>query len=140
MKFLKGTYGFDVLSVFLLLVSMLLNLNKYTNILGLFLTIIVIYRAFSKDTYRRSKELIQFTKLVNNVLGRFGKKLPPLPPAVSLFNFTLLFKQLNYYLQEKKNFKIVKCPSCKQKLRVPRGKGSIVITCKKCFTKFDSKS
>ena len=32
------------------------------------------------------------------------------------------------------------CPTCKQKLRVPRGKGKISITCPKCATSFIKKT
>ncbi len=36
----------------------------------------------------------------------------------------------------KASYKIFRCPDCKQKLRVPRGKGKINIICKNCGTEF----
>jgi len=36
-------------------------------------------------------------------------------------------------------FIVVRCPRCRQKLRVPRGKGLIRITCKRCTGKFERK-
>ena len=33
-----------------------------------------------------------------------------------------------------------KCPECGQRLRVPKGKGKIMITCPHCHTKFDRKT
>jgi DNA-directed RNA polymerase subunit RPC12/RpoP len=42
--------------------------------------------------------------------------------------------------QLKKTHKIFKCPTCKQKIKVPKGKGKIEIRCTKCDTKFIKRS
>lgn len=39
-----------------------------------------------------------------------------------------------------KNFKYVECPSCNQKLRIPKKKGKIKVRCPKCGNKFDARS
>ncbi|MEG0296239.1 MAG: hypothetical protein RR620_05925 [Clostridium sp.] len=140
MNFLYGTYGFDWLSIFLLFVSMLLNFSHYTNILGLFCTGLAIFRAFSKDIPRRTAEMNKFILIVNKLLGKFGKRLPSVLPRVSLESLPMLFQHFKNYLAQKKQFKIVKCPQCNQKLRLPRGKGTIVVTCKKCSNKFNLKT
>ena len=36
--------------------------------------------------------------------------------------------------------RVYKCPKCKQTLRVPRGKGKILITCSNCGHKFQKKT
>lgn len=140
MNFLSGTYGFDILSMFLLVISLLLNLNHYTIFISPILLAIVIFRAFSKNTYKRNAELVKFTSIVNKILGRFGKRLPYPLPKVSLESYSLLFKQLKYAWQQKreykKKYKIVKCPNCKQKLRLPRGQNKIIVTCKRCSHEF----
>ena len=41
---------------------------------------------------------------------------------------------------ELRAYKHVRCTSCKQKMRVPRGKGKLRVTCPKCRTKFEVKS
>ena len=41
---------------------------------------------------------------------------------------------------EAKQFKHVKCSRCGQKVRVPRGKGKLRVTCPKCREKFEVKS
>ena len=39
-----------------------------------------------------------------------------------------------------KNHKYFRCPRCRQQVRVPKGKGKIMITCPKCKTKFKKRS
>ena len=38
-----------------------------------------------------------------------------------------------------KEHKYLKCPKCKQEIRVPKGAGKIRITCPKCQEKFEKK-
>lgn len=144
MNFLSGTYGFDFLSIFLLILGMFFNFGEYTKYINYLLMIIVIFRAFSKNTYKRNAELIKFTSLINKILGRFGKRLPyPLPKA-SLESYPMLFRQMksNWEIKRKykKQYKVVKCSNCKQKLRLPRGQKAIIVTCKKCSHQFKMKT
>ncbi len=39
-----------------------------------------------------------------------------------------------------RKFRYFKCPTCKTELRVPKGKGRIVISCPKCSSKFEKRS
>ncbi len=41
---------------------------------------------------------------------------------------------------ESKAYRILICPQCSQRLRVPRGKGRIRVTCTRCGNRFDAKS
>ena len=34
----------------------------------------------------------------------------------------------------------LKCPKCGQRVRVPRHKGKLLVSCPKCHTKFDARS
>lgn len=144
MNFLSGTYGFDILSIFLLVLGMFFNFGEYSRYISYLLMIIVIFRALSKNTYKRNAELTKFTSIINKILGRFGKRLPyPLPKA-SLESYPILFRQMKSKWDQKrkykKQYKIIKCPNCKQKLRLPRGQKSIIVTCKKCSTEFKMKT
>ena len=42
--------------------------------------------------------------------------------------------------EQRRQYKIFKCPSCGVKLRVPRGKGKIKVTCRQCGATFEEKS
>lgn len=42
--------------------------------------------------------------------------------------------------RQSKDFCFFRCPSCKSMLRVPRGKGMIRITCRKCGNAFERKT
>lgn len=43
-------------------------------------------------------------------------------------------------LDQRRQYKIFKCPSCGVKLRVPRGKGRVRIHCRQCGASFEKKS
>ena len=42
--------------------------------------------------------------------------------------------------EERKTYKHFKCPSCGQKIRIPRGRGKVEIRCPKCSNKFIKKA
>ena len=41
---------------------------------------------------------------------------------------------------QRRDYKFFRCPSCSVMLRVPRGKGHIRVTCRKCGTSFERKT
>lgn len=140
MNFLQGTYGFDMFSVFLILLSAIFNIFGPTRFIGLALIVISLFRAFSKDVYRRQNELNKFTIYANKLLGKFGKRLPSTLPNLNFSSLLFSFNQIKLYMNQQRQYKIIKCPNCKQKLRLPRKKGKIVVTCRKCSLKFDSRT
>ncbi|MEI3279496.1 MAG: hypothetical protein V8R46_01165 [Eubacterium ramulus] len=48
--------------------------------------------------------------------------------------------QMKYRQEQKKIYRFFACPNCAQKVRVPKGKGRICITCPKCKTEFIKRS
>lgn len=141
---LYGSYGFDLLSLFLLLLGSLFNFSKYTSPLSLLIFIIVLFRAFSKNIFKRTNELNKFIDFFNKFLCKFNKQIPYNIPRVTfdsfVSSFNILKNNMNQRIQYKKQYKILKCPNCKQRLRVPRGKGGMTVTCKKCSHEFHART
>lgn len=126
-RFMMGRYGVDSLNKFLLGCSVaLLVLSMFTrrgNMLysfALLLLLICYVRMFSRNIQARYNENIKFYNMKNKFFG--------------------FFKNQKSYMEQRKEYHIYKCPTCKQKIRVPRGKGKIAITCPKCKTEFIKKS
>lgn len=124
-RLMMGRYGVDQLTWVLLVLSLLLSLCGSifrSNVLGIlcWAVLVVCYlRIFSRNIYARQQEnqkLLQFWWKLKN--GR--SKRPS--------------------REQRKNFRVFSCPTCKQKLRVPRGKGKISISCPKCGRSFIKKT
>lgn len=125
MRFMQGRYGNDQFNRFLMITAMvLLVLSVLGADVCYFLAVIIMvyayFRMFSRQIYKRSGENQKYLQYEWKVKGWFRKKKSEL-------------KQL-------KTHHIYKCPNCKQKIRVPRGRGRIAITCRKCGHEFIKKS
>lgn len=129
-KFMQGRYGVDHFSQFLVIVAMILMLSQLfvrTAILDLILNVAAVallfytyFRIFSRNHYKRYEE--------NETYQRYRNKVK------------LFFAREKSHLLQRKTHRIFKCPSCKQSIRVPKGKGKIAITCPKCRTEFIKRS
>lgn len=121
-----GRYGGDQFGIFLLIVSFVASIVlmfvpiPLVGWLGWIPLVFAIYRMFSKQIEKRQKENYAF-------LRKWG--------AVRTW-----WWQLKSRIKDSKTHRFYKCPNCKQKLRVPKGKGKINITCTKCGTKFTKKT
>ena len=81
---------------------------------------VCIYRALSRNIAKRQEENQKFLQKT----GRFRNSK----------------ESWQNKAEQKRQFKIFKCPSCGVKLRVPRGKGKIRVTCRQCGATFEEKS
>lgn len=125
-EIMYGRYGTDQLSKALLLIGVILALIGQLTKKPLFSFIsyvpllISIYRMFSKDISNRSMENYKFTMYLSTAYSRY--------------------KKMQKQFKERKTHKYYKCPNCKTELRLPKGKGKIIITCPKCKDKFEKRT
>ena len=125
-RFMAGRYGNDKLNQYMLAVfkgCAELNLfvrNAYAstvlNSCECLLILLVYIRMFSRNISKRYAENQKYLALENRLRRFFGQK--------------------RYLMQQRKEYHIYKCPGCKQKIRIPRGKGKISIRCPKCGEEF----
>ena len=124
-QFMIGRYGTDGLnqflsmaSIVLLLLSLLTRFSLFTW-LGLALLILCYYRSLSRNISKRTEENYQYYTLKD----RIDRK----------------FRSLKDQWANRKIYHYYRCPKCRQKLRVPRGRGRIQISCPRCGTQFIKK-
>lgn len=131
---MKNSYGFDKLSRDMLIFAVALGIiaiGFFGTAGGLILCFsstmiaaLTLFRTMSPNINKRVNELRGYERISGSVVGFIRK----------LFN-----RSLND-VKTHKNYKYFHCPNCKQKLRVPRGKGKIRVTCSKCGTQFEKKT
>ena len=139
MGFFQGFYGLDFLSIFLLLLSYIFDIWPITRILGLILLLIVAYRTFSKNISKRKAEYNKFRTAANKILCKVGLSLPENNTSLNSNNLPLLINKIKHEVGQRKKYKTIICPGCRTKLKLNRGRGKVIITCKKCSTEFKAK-
>ena len=125
-RMMAGRYGSDQLNNALLLIGLVLLVIewitgwRWMSAFVLALLLLCYFRMFSRNIQVRYAENQRF-------LRWWG------PIGTRLHNARLRF-------QDRKTHRYFKCPNCKQRLRVPRGRGKINITCPHCHQSFIRKS
>lgn len=125
-QFMLGRYGTDDFSKFLLaLCLVLLVLNMFTRVQLLYLLALVLliycyFRMFSRNISARAAENQRYLD--------------------GTANMRRTLRGWKNRVVQSKDYHVYKCPSCGQKIRIPRGKGRICITCPKCRTEFEKRS
>lgn len=126
MQFMSGRYGMDQLNVAITVAYFITSVvtsffrNPFLQLIPYIFLVLFIWRTFSKKIAKRYAE--------NQVFLRYWN-----PIWNWLKNPAKAFKEHRLY-------RYYACPTCKQKLRVPRKKGKIRIRCPKCGTEFLKKT
>lgn len=125
-QFMAGRYGVDRLYYVLLVTSIVFMMfARWTGFLpvgalGWAALFLCTFRALSRNTYRRFEENRRFLAWwagIRRTLAGLGSS------ARSL-----------------RTHRHLRCPKCRQKIRVPRSRGKICITCPKCRDEFIRKT
>ena len=149
--FMYGRYGSDQLSRFTCIVALIVLVvgwfvpfSGIMTIIALVLLVISYFRMFSRDISKRSLENEKFLDITSRFrrgggysggyssYGNSGNSRG----RSSGSNFERAKKER----QQRKDYRFYNCPHCNQRVRVPKGKGKICITCPKCRTEFVKRS
>ena len=124
-RFMRGRYGMDDLNRYLLYTVIAMDIiglfvrNAFFSMICNILLILMVFRALSKNYVKRS---IENRKFMESTVG--------------------IRRQLKAALSSlrDRNYRYYTCPNCRQIVRVPRGRGKIMITCPKCRSEFVKRS
>ena len=128
-QFMYGRRGTDEFCRFLVIAALVLIvlswffggvLQSLFSFLGLACLVYGYYRMLSRNIYKRQQE--------NNWYLRKQTAV------------TRWFRSVKDRWQQRKEYRFFRCPSCHTLLRVPKGKGKIQLTCRKCGNRFERKS
>ena len=123
---MAGRSGADQFSRFLSYVALaLIVANLFVRstalwVLALLALVYTYYRMFSKNVARRREENGKYLQLQ--------------------YKLTVGVKNCADRWKQRKEFVFFRCPGCRAMLRVPRGKGKIRVTCRKCGNAFEKKT
>lgn len=124
---MKGRYGGnDPLNFFLLIIAILSLIgsvfwkHSILNIIALILLGYSYFRMLSKNIPKRYEENRKYEEAMAPIRNK-------------IFEWRRNFR-------DRKVYKYLRCPHCNQELRVPRNKGKIIIKCKRCGHRFESRS
>ena len=125
-RFMQGRYGTDDFYKFLFwvaLIGIVINWFFKSQLLSFAVTLILVYamyRVLSKNHSARYAENQRYLQATAKIRYRFDQQ-----------------KKL---MEERKYHHIYTCPKCRQKIRIPKGKGKIMIRCPKCHYEFQKRS
>ncbi|HIY27987.1 MAG TPA: hypothetical protein H9679_03020 [Firmicutes bacterium] len=117
---MMGRNGTDQLSIALLIAGFVISLfsNFFWPLIFLSYAIYIwmLFRMFSRNLPARQRE--------NQVFLRVWR------PITQWFSFQ------RTRFRDRKLYRYFKCPHCGLRLRAPKGRGKIQVTCQKCHTEF----
>lgn len=125
-RFMLGRYGQDSLNAALCILALLLIFvaafvpGRWPSLTALLPLGWATFRVYSKNLAKRREENAKWLKLTAPI--RKSWRLRRTKWA------------------DRKSYRYFICPRCRETMRVPRGKGKIEITCRKCGARFQRKT
>lgn len=125
-SWLQGRNGADELTTFIIVCALLVVVanfflnTMFLSVLSLALMAYAWWRMSSKNVEARMRENRAFAEL-----------LGPLRPWL---------KNPGAAFLEARSYKHLRCPSCSQRMRVPRHKGKLRVRCPKCKATFEART
>ncbi|MCB2307488.1 zinc-ribbon domain-containing protein [Clostridium estertheticum] len=124
----KELYGWDRFSKVTLVLGIFLIVAR-SWILAAVLIIYSIWRSRSTNMSGRNNEKFVYENIQRNFYYKIKDFRQSFKQNIKKIKPLEQFK-------EKRNYMITYCPKCRQKLRVPKRKGKIIVTCSKCSSEF----
>ncbi|TVP90978.1 hypothetical protein [Alkalibacterium sp.] len=124
--YMNGRYGYDEFSKFLIILGLIFGIisnfagGLWVSAIGIAIIAFGVLRIVSKEKNNRYKELTKYLAIKHKIQH--------------------VYRKYNNRWVQRKAYKFVKCPNCKQKLRIPRGKKKLKVTCPSCKQSFIRKS
>jgi hypothetical protein len=108
--------------------------------LGAVLLILMVVRMTSRDTARRYQENMKFLTLTTQCKEWFRHTFRTQSGGAKTAAHRAKRANKNPSWSELRQYKYFICPQCAKRLRVPRGKGRIRVTCTNCGNVFETRS
>ena len=126
-RFMYGRYGNDELNILLLILAVLVSVVHA--VLSMFLPEDPLFLRFLSPLL----SLLMLAFLGLNIFRCFSR---------NIYRRQRENRRLRNFLTRLKdrNHRYFRCPSCRQRVRVPKGRGRISIRCPKCGNKFIKKT
>ena len=104
------------------------------------LLVLIVLRMMSKDFNKRYQENMKYLTYETAVKDWFRRTFRTKYTGAKTTTTRAKRAHKNPSWSEMKQFKYLICPQCAQRLRVPRGKGRIRVTCTNCGNVFETHS
>lgn len=145
-RFMQGRYGVDELGRFMtgasFVILLLEMITGWYPLSFVFWVVFVIlyYRMFSRDYGKRQQENQKFLNARYKWKAKWYQLFRKNGSSNYSYGKTGGFQKLQKEMQQRMQYHIYKCPNCSKKIRIPRGKGKIMVRCPKCHIEFMKRS
>jgi len=127
----RRKFCFDLLNILLLIASLavvFLPVRGMNYFLSGSLFTLFSLRGWSPNSYARAQENAKVVGFFRSLKPGAKRRIHP------------VYRGQQTAQKADTNHRIFTCKQCKQKLRVPKGKGRIMVTCSNCGNKFTKKT